>query len=295
MVALGAEVDRIEPGAAAMVAQHLLGSAMEVRRGRCPAIEGQVVLENPYLRMTRDAFVFTTTGGARIHYRRGGHVTLDCPDPALEGECRLYLWGTVFGAVAWINGMMPLHCSAVARGGRAVAFTAASGGGKSTLAAALGQRGFSHVCDDTLVVSELAGEPWAIPDGKPAKLWADALQLLGRDAGEPVATLAGKFYSEVPGVPPIPCQLLDLVFVADGPEVTIEPITGSAKLERLGEAIYRGFIHTALGDRAFHARMMLLLARQVSFWQLQRPRDPARFAETGDAIAKLLADIVRPV
>ena len=279
---------------AAAAVQRQLADAMVVRAGSVPELRGAPVFENSYLRITADAFVFTTPGGARIHYRRGSAITLDCPRPELEGECRLYLWGTVFGAVSWLNGFMPLHASAVARNGQAIAFTAPSGRGKSTLAAALSEHGFSHLCDDTLVVSEQAARPWAIPDGKPAKLWADALQMLGRDAGEPVATLSGKFYTVAPAAVPAPCVLSDLVFLDDGETVSLDAVTGATKLELLGEAIYRGFIHVALGDQDFHARMMLLLTREVRFWRLRRPRDPARFNETNEAIARQLQGLAPP-
>ncbi|MGQ7829934.1 hypothetical protein [Altererythrobacter sp. Z27] len=262
---------------------------MRVQRGPSPRLTGEVIYENPYFRMTREAFVFTTPGGARIHYRQSAQVTLECPDPSLEGECQLYLWGTVMGAVAWLNGMMPLHCSAVEHGGSAIAFTAPSGGGKSTLAAALASRGFRHLCDDTLVIAEQDGTPFAILDGKPAKLWSDALGLAGVEAGGEVPLLPGKHYAEPPVPHCEPCPLKHFIILEQGDEVSLEPITGADKLEQLAEAIYRGFVHTARGDHDFHAHMMLLIAQNVRFWILRRPLDVERFDELTDDITTRLS------
>lgn len=281
----------LAPVGQAAAARALLRDAMQFSEAPAPFLDGDVIFENPYFRMTREAFVFTTPGGARIHYRLGERVELDCPDPSLAGECRLYLWGTVMGAVAWFNGMMPLHCSAVASAGVAIAFTAPSGGGKSTLATSLAVYGYRHLCDDTLVIAEQDGLPFAIPDGKPAKLWSDALALAGVEAQEEVALLPGKHYAQPRNPQARPIPLRHLIVLEQGHEVSLEPITGAAKLEHLAEAIYRGFVHTARGDHDFHARMMLLIAQNVRFWLLRRPLDANNFDHVTDKIAERLAQI----
>ncbi len=93
-----------------------------------------------------------TVSGVKFLYRQGEGLTVDPADPSLEDEFRMYLVGAVLGTVSRMNGLLPLHASAVERDGRAMAFTADSGGGKSTLAASLASRGYRHVCDDTLVL-----------------------------------------------------------------------------------------------------------------------------------------------
>lgn len=78
----------------------------------------------------------------------------------------------------WLEsrGVTVLHASAVARGGRAVAFVAPSGAGKSTLSAELVAAGWAFVADDGLAVEEDAAGEWRCRLGPPwLRLWPSAL------------------------------------------------------------------------------------------------------------------------
>lgn len=105
---------------------------MTVRFGPVPSTVPDAFYEDDgVLTISNEAFVFVTMGGVRFHYRRGEGVVVDLSqDQADEGDSdfELFLWGTVFGAVAWLNGLVPLHASAIDISGRVVAFTADSGG-----------------------------------------------------------------------------------------------------------------------------------------------------------------------
>lgn len=265
-----------------------LRAAMVPDRGPVAELEGELLYKDRFTRLTHDGFAFSTPGGARFSYRLGERVKVDCPHPELAGECALYLWGTVFGAIAWLNRLVPLHCSAISLAGRSVAFTAPSGGGKSTMAAALVKRGYAHLCDDTLVLSLSGGRPCALPDGKPAKLWGDAASMLSVSEATKIDALPGKFYVQPRHASDQPVPLRDIVWLKKGDKISLAPVTGSAKFERLPELFYRGFIHSALGDRDFHARAALTLASKVRFWELTRPVDGNRFDRDFDMIVKEL-------
>jgi hypothetical protein len=64
-----------------------------------------------------------------------------------------------------------LHASAIMMGKKAVAFIGTSGQGKSTLAARHGQIGHPLICDDYLVLREVAGGWMAIPSYPGVRLW----------------------------------------------------------------------------------------------------------------------------
>ena len=266
----------------------LLQHAMRAERGSIDGLEGKLIYENPYLQMTRDSFVFDTPGGARFRYDRGGMVKLDNPSPKLDDECRLYQWGTVYGAVAWMNGLIPLHASCVTDGDRSVAFTAQSGVGKSTLAASLTQNGWRSVCDDTLVMVRNSDAFFALPDHKPAKLSAETARALGLDLGEAVPFSSGKFYVELPRCAAGSLPIGDLILLEDGPEFTLSPLRGAQKLEMIGSSLYRGFIHSALHSDREHAEMMLQLAAGLNCWKLTRPKDRGDLVQIAEQTDRLL-------
>lgn len=277
-----------DPRAEAARAHARLLAAMQVGSNPVPPRARGLLYNDDHLAIAADAFWFESPGGVQFHYRNGEAVTAMQAHDGLRDEFELYLWGTVFGAVAWYQGLVPLHASAVAHDGRIIAFTADSGGGKSTLAAGLAAQGFDHVCDDTLVLAPTADVPFGLPDGKPLKLWDDAFALLDVTRQAPIASLPGKHHARVRHSTAQPLPLTDLVFLerGEGPELT--PITGAAKLELLPDAFYRGFVHTLRASPAAHACIMLDIATRVRFWRLVRPWNRDGFAAESRAIGDLL-------
>ena len=256
----------------------VLRSEMQVRLGSTPgSIPQSVTLLGGLLDLNENEFLFRTPeGSARFHYRRGAALALQLEDSADASATEAYLQGTVLGAVAWLNGLLPLHASAVADGRRTIAFTADSGGGKSTLAAALGKRGYVPVADDTLILHVDDAGATAFPSARPLKLWQDAVAATGLSPDGEIAAQPGKFHVQAAHpVPSEPARLSDLVFLSWGERARIEPVTGAAKAALAPSAFYRPSIHAALANERRHARFITSLAGTVRFWRFIRPRDLA--------------------
>ncbi|WP_095012042.1 hypothetical protein [Tsuneonella mangrovi] len=270
----------------------LLAREMQVVRGEIPRRDGPPLSDDGHLRIWADGFHFSTPGEVRFAYQSGEGLRAEVPDAALEDEFGLYREGTVFGAVCWLNGLFPLHASAIVRDGCAIALTADSGGGKSTLAMALAAHGFIHFADDTLPLLLGGDAVHPLPFGKRAKLWGDACALAGVPPGVEIAAVPGKYYVETPDLPAIPARLTDIVVLETGPELRLEPITGSAKLARIAAAMYRPSIAIALGGAQRHAERLLEIASKVRCWRLARPLSGDRdaFATTTQAVAELLGE-----
>lgn len=100
-----------------------------------------------------------------------------------------HLWGVVVPLLLSERGDLALHASAVAAGGRCVAFVGHSGRGKSTTAgAALCDPAVSLVSEEALVVSAGPGAPgvaWPGPIG--LRLLPDAAAALGPSIGPAIA------------------------------------------------------------------------------------------------------------
>ena len=251
--------------------------------------DGELLFEDDFVQLRRDGFLFRSPGGVHFRYHLSDQVYYHVP-AGLEDEAELFLWGTVFGAVSWLNDLLPLHASAVEAGGRIIAFTADSGAGKSTLAAGLAERGFRHVCDDTLVLAPSSAGLVGLPDGKPLKLWDDSLSFVSASKTSSIATVPGKNYATVGNICTQPALLRDLVFLEEGDAVSLTPIKGSEKLQLFPQAMYRNYLHTARDDADYHAQLMVMAATSVRFWCLRRPLDVTNFAGVMDAVAQALRD-----
>ena len=269
---------------------------MRVRFGVVPEAISNVVYREDGFALSPTEFVFTTDGGVRFHYAVGEGIVASLPDFGGEDEFRLYLWGTVFGAVAWLNGFFPLHASAVAVGRQAIAFTADSGAGKSTLAAALAALGLPHICDDTLALHLDPASVVAVPDRKPLKLWEDAFDLVSARRIDPIATMPGKSYAQAANSVAAAMPLGHLIMIEQGDAVNLTPVRGAAKLDVLAAAMYRDFIRSALGRRSDYTRDLIAIANGVGIWRLTRPRSDGAdaFGRTTEHIAEIIASLGKP-
>ena len=196
---------------------------------------------------------------------------------------QLWLNGSVYSAVACINGLVPIHASAVAHEGMVYAFTGPSGGGKSTLIAALGRLGFPMFCDDTLVLD--LSDPGAIiclPGHKRLKLSEEALELTDTEGVEKVAIDIDKYYAEAPaGDVATSLALAELIFLERGTPMAIERLSGAERFVRTQDDHYTAHLFAAARqfDRAALFAHRARLAQQIAMSRFVRPWDRARFHE----------------
>jgi len=242
--------------------------------------------------MLDDEFLLRGEGDHYFHYRKGFGITIDRGEDADLSEEALWLNGSVYGAVASLNGLVPIHASAVALGGRVFAFTGPAGAGKSTLVAALGDLGLPMFCDDTLVLD--LSDPDRIiclPGHKRMKLRPDALELTGAVKQEEVSKTVDKVYAlpsagDVSFALPLAC----LVFLEEGNSLKVEPISGAERLRRLQDDHQTSQLYGAAQqlDRAGQFSHLIRLARQIDMAVFTRPRDVMRFKEGATVAASYI-------
>lgn len=113
---------------------------------------------------------------------RNGNEIVVSPAPNVEGQLlRTFLLGPVLPVLLRQRGFLVLHASAVAVGHQVFLFMGGSGWGKSTLAAALCQQGYSLLSDDVTAIDMNTPHPTVIPGYPQVKLWPDSVRALGQD------------------------------------------------------------------------------------------------------------------
>jgi len=259
-----------------------------VQYGPVPhSLSGEPLAEMSW-QMLGGAFLLRGEGEHYFLYRKGDGVTVERGPDADVSEESLWLNGSVYAAVASLNGLLPIHASAVAHDGRVFAFSGPAGAGKSTLVAALGRHGLPLFCDDTLVLD--LSDPERIvclPGHKRLKLMPDAIGLTGAMPQEKVSKTVDKHYAlPATGEVGVALPLGELIFLEEGPEPAIMPITGAERLVRLQDDHYtaRLFDSARKFDRAAQFAHLARLARQIAMARFVRPLDRDRFDE-GVALA----------
>jgi hypothetical protein len=145
------------------------------RAGRLPPIPQDDAIVSP-----REAcLAFSGLGTCVV--RDGREIIVTRFATSHDGDLRLALLGPAIAVLLQQRGFLVLHASVVNIAGRAVAFLGSSGEGKSTMAAALNQRGHELVVDDLAAVRVENGRALVFPGFPQYKLWPDAAIALGRD------------------------------------------------------------------------------------------------------------------
>lgn len=265
--------------------------------GPVPCELGGLPVEPGFRMVAEGQFLLRCESGYGYHYVPGTGITIERPDGADPDEETLWLNGSVYAAVACLNGLYPVHASAVACGGQVFAFTGPTGAGKSTIVTGLGLRGLAMFCDDTLLLDlSDPGRVIALPGHKRLKLTDHALALTGLAAEQPVGADTGKSYALPPaGDVREPLPLAQLVFLEEGEAQLWQEIVGAERFARLADDHYtQALYHEAQRpDRAALFALRARLAGQVAMARLARPLTAAGFAGSLNLAAERLGLRIR--
>jgi hypothetical protein len=243
-------------------------------------------------RATEDGTLLAVAKVGRYLIREGRQIVIDPAPGASERNLRLFLLGSAIGALLHQRGLLPLHANAIDIGGRAVAFSGHSGAGKSTIAAWFHDRGHVILADDVCVIGfDEAERALAYPGIPRLRLWREALEATGRDAGAYNQSFDDTEKYDVPthsetGLEPIPLAAIYLLRKADeeGSDAAIERLTGVDAVETLVSNTYRGGYLSMIGRTSDHLSACIRVARAVPVFRAQRLWGFDRFDEQAERL-----------
>jgi hypothetical protein len=226
----------------------------------------------------------------------GRTIAVD-PDPRADDDLiRLPLLGIVLAVLLHQRGLLVLHASAVALGGRAVVFLGEKGQGKSTIAAALYGHGHAFLADDLVALDDAQG--FVVQPGyAQIKLWPEAaVSSLGDDpATLPVlATGVDHRVRRVVREPPAaPVPAAAIYVLATGNDLRIERLApGQVLLQLIAHTYVARFgqqlLSGALGAR--HLQQCTRLSGGLPVYRLERARSLELLPQ---AVALLEAELAR--
>ncbi|WP_336985993.1 hypothetical protein [Altererythrobacter aquiaggeris] len=206
-----------------------------------------------------------------------GRKLLIAPKPeASSREIRLFALGSGWGALGYQRGLQMLHASAVMGPQGAVMFAGEAGAGKSTLAAAMGDRGHACLADDLSRVDTDAERAQIWPSAARMKLWDGAIDALGWSdkAMEQDHFRDRKFHFRFETAPPRAPVSLHACYVAEwGPPAIIRLTGGQAVQALLQSTMYRSQFLRSLGRLGHYTVEIANLASKIEVYRLSRPRD----------------------
>jgi hypothetical protein len=197
-----------------------------------------------------------------------------------------FLFGPCFAAIAYLNGVLPLHGSAIETPGGMVAFAGGCGAGKSTLAAALAARGHTIHSDDVCLLRNMqAGGISSWPGIRWLRLTDEAARVLDRIGSTGAAPSGAKHNLRLEHPPdPISPRPLRAVYALErtdpGEAASITRLLGGRAAERVLANAYRSHLARQLGLWPRVVPDCVAIADRTPVFLFRRAFDYARLPET---------------
>ena len=247
-----------------------------------------------YFEATSDSFLFRIKDTARYLIVDGREITIDRQPGWHEDVLRTFLMGSGFGALLHQRGLLVMHAASIQTTQGAVLFAGPSGHGKSTLLAAMVDRGYAMLADDVTAIDvETTPGPLAYPAFPRTRLSAGSIDRLGL----PAESLPKDWHRDKYQVPvenfcaeTLPVHAIYDLDVHQAPDIRVDPVGGAQRFGIVTNNTYRyGFLET-LGLRQIHFQSAARLARAVDVNRITRPESPFLIDQLVDRLQQELGE-----
>lgn len=232
---------------------------------------------------------------ARFNISRGQRIAFQRTDADGDDHLlRLFLLGSVLGALWHQRGRLPLHAGAVDLDGRAWAFAGQSGAGKSSLVVAMAVSGAGYLCDDVCVLDVLDDDRvHAWPGLARLRVSPEIRALLRLDDRAPLDPF-GKHALTPPWPRPVGVRPLAGIVILETDPAAEKPVVdrleAPAALAALLTHTYRSE-YLPIEHRARHFGQCAALVRSVPVYRLRRPWGAQRLHDDAQRLLELLATL----
>ncbi len=234
-------------------------------------------LSYPHLQVDENDFVLRVHNVASYRVQDGNKVSICTHEDIDMASIKLFLQGSVLGAVLHQQGILPFHGSSFAYEGKGIIICGHSGTGKSSITAAFCQNGGCFMNDDITPVRICQAETTIIPIKTCNKLWDDSLQKLKieNDNFEKIRPAIEKFY--LPNHEVFSSEHhLDHIFILgkhNEDRFEVNELSGLGKYNALRNQIYRKCYLKGMPEtRKSYFKQLFHLAETVRVTQIVRPQ-----------------------
>lgn len=239
---------------------------------------------------SKNDFLFRLDSIGRYRVQNGSEITVQAEKNASLEEIQLFLLGSAMGGLLHQRGILPIHGSAISNDHDAYVIAGVSSSGKSSLAAAFSERGFSLLTDDVSVIQFKDGNPFVHPGTPYLKLWSDVLSQFNEVSElQRVRPKLEKFYKPVRKTPltePVALRNIIILGVKNSPGFTLEKLRGAESFNQLWNNTYRMQYSENLDQGPTQFKNLSKLANSTEIFRVERPAHPLQLTEFADFIQK---------
>lgn len=266
--------------------------------GKVPRKLKAALKTRPGFDVTESQILLRIPNIGRFLIRDGRTVTVHPHRGATEEALRLYLLGSVCGAVLKQRGFLTLHSSAVTDGKSAILICGRSGNGKSTTSAAMVRHGFRLLSDDVCPISIRQKQAAVTPGYAQIKLWDESPEygrLMSSSGPTPrqIRHSLPKFgfsFEQNFHSSPLPVHAIVCLNKGDNETVSLSRLSGGNAFDVIRRNTYRkGYL--VGGSLKNHWEISTHLLQQVAVYQLARPQ----YRNSVEAVVAELSDLFQSV
>ncbi|MFV8337569.1 hypothetical protein ACNQF7_16025 [Flavobacterium sp. RSP29] len=230
-----------------------------------------------HLQVGENDFFLNVHNVATYRVQNGNSVLIFRHENADLASIKLFLNGSVLGAVLHQQGTLPFHGSCFQYNEKGVLLCGDSGAGKSSVTVAFCQNGACFINDDITPVAISESETIIIPIKTRIKLWDDSFQKLKieNDDFEKIRPTLNKFYLPT-NEEYLDKQQLHHIFILsthNNEHFETFELEGMVKYDALRKQIYREMYLKGMPERhKSYFKQLFQLAKNVRVTHIKRPQ-----------------------
>lgn len=251
---------------------------------------------------TKKLYIQATTNHLWLHVPKvawfevvNGNRIVYMPEPGADQQTLvLFLLGSCLGCILHQRHYLVMHANTIRFGNQCVLFAGQSGQGKSTLAAALHQRGLQVLADD---ISAINNQREVIPGYPQLKLWQDSAQKLNIEfrhlskIRQQVNKFAYPLDHDSYCSKPLPLAAIYLLNTHSQDGFKKEIITGFNKFNPIKNNTYRPGYVKALDLQTIQLNLTSQLAKNIHLIRITRPKQTFQLEKYIDFILEDLQQL----
>lgn len=234
-------------------------------------------LSKPHLQIDENDFYLNVYDVASYRVQNGNNVLIHPHENSDEASIKLFLNGSVLGAVLHQRGLIPFHGSTFLYEGKGVMICGQSGAGKSSTTAAFCQKDATFINDDITPVNITKEATTIIPIKTRIKLWDDSLKKLDIEntSFDKIRPTLDKFYLPNDAVFQEEQELHHVIILGkhNKDEYKSNELEGMAKFNTLRKQVYRKMYLKGMPEREkTYFKQLFNLANKVRITSVVRPQ-----------------------
>jgi len=259
---------------------------VHIKTGKVPEQLNSEAKKGVNFQATQDEFLLKIDHLANYYVNKGSEIIVEPLKEKADKEVRLFLLGSVFGALFLQRGLLPVHGSAIKFRTSVCIFSGVSGVGKSSLAASFIKKGFLFMADDISVIDHNLN---VVPSFPNIKLWKDilknleideqSLSMIRPEIKKYHLPIDNQFFRE-----PLPIDNVFILNTKNTPGFEFEELTGLQKFNAIYSNTYRFRFIEGLQKQVDHFKLLNSLLPNIKVYLVSRPQSPVLLNEFADYI-----------